>query len=79
MKIVYTKHAEEKFSDLLMFGIKVTKSQIINTLEKPKYQSKDNGNEIAAGDFGDKHNLRVVHRIEKGAIIIITFYIYRKG
>ena len=79
MKVVYTKHAIKKFSDLLMFGIKVTKSQITKTVGKPKYQSKDNGNEITVSDFDDKHNLRVVHKIEKGVIIIITFYVYRKG
>lgn len=79
MKIVYTNHAKKKFSDLLMFGIKVTKSQISNAVDKSKYESKDNGNKIVVCDFDDKHNLRVVYKVEKGAIIIITFYVYRKG
>ena len=79
MKVVYTKHAIKKFSDLMLFGIKVTKSQITKTIDKPKYQSKDNGNEIAVSNFDDKHNLRVVHKKEKDAIIVITFYVYRKG
>lgn len=79
MKIIYTKHAIKKFSDLLIFGIKVTKSQISNAINNPKYDSKDNGNKIAGCDFDNKHNLRVIYKIEKHAIIVITFYIYRKG
>ena len=79
MKIVYTIHANKKFSDLLMFGIKVTRSQIRNAVNKPKYDSRDNGNKIAVRDFDNKHNLRVVYKVEKDAIIIITFYVYRKG
>lgn len=79
MNIAYTKHAIKKFSDLLMFGIKVTKSQIANAVTKPKYESNDNGNKIAVCNFDEKHNLRVIHRTEKGVIIIVTFYVYRKG
>lgn len=79
MKVIYTKHAIKKFADLLEFDIKVTRSQIKRAVEKPKYQSDDNGNKIAAVDFDDEHNLRVVYKEEKGDIIIITFYVYRKG
>lgn len=79
MRIVYTIHARKKFSDLVLFGIKVTRSQITNAVNKPKYQSRDNGNKIAVCDFDNVHNLRVVYKVEKGATIIITFYIYRKG
>jgi len=79
MKIVYTKHAREKFSDLMIFGIKVTKRQIRNALEQSRYQSTDNGNRISAGDFDETHNLRIVYRVEKDAIMVITFYIHRKG
>jgi len=79
MRIVYTIHATKKFSDLLMFGIKVTKPQIANAVCRPKYESVDNGNKIGVCDFDEKHNLRVVYKEEKGVIIVITFYIYRKG
>lgn len=79
MKIVYTIHAIKKFADLLVFDIKVTRSQIRKALEKPKYQTSDNGNKIVSIDFDKEHNLRVVHKREKGDIIIITFYVYRKG
>lgn len=79
MKIVYTKHAEKKFSDLRIFGIVITKSKISDIIKNPKYRSIDNGNLIAAAGFDSKHNLRVVHKRQKGDIIVITFYVYRKG
>lgn len=79
MKIKFTKHAEKKFSDLKIFGIIVTKSKIAETIKNPKYNSFDNGNSIVASDFDQRHNLRVVYKEEKSDIIVITFYIYRKG
>lgn len=79
MNIKYTKHAKEKFADLRIFGVRVTKTQIERVLENPKYRSQDNGNLIAAADFDEWHNLRIVHKREKSDIIVITFYIYRKG
>ena len=79
MKIRYTKHAKEKFADLRIFGIRVTRAHIARVLVNPKYRSQDNENLIKAGDFGERHNLRVVHKRTKSDIIIITFYIYRKG
>ena len=79
MKIVYTKHAQEKFADLRMFGIIVTKSKIESALKKPKYKSAENDVEIKASEFDNNHNLRVIYKIVRSAIIIITFYVYRKG
>jgi len=79
VKIKYTNHAKKKFADLRIFGIIVTQAQIARILKSPKYRSQDNGNLVKAGDFDGRHNLRVVHKKEKDAIIIITFYIYRKG
>jgi len=79
MRIIYTIHAIKKFLDLLMFGVKVSKSQIKSAVNKPRYESKDNGNKIAVCDFDDKHNLRVVFKVEMNVIMIITFYVYRKG
>ena len=79
MKIKYTKHANKKFADLRDFEIIVTRAQIASILKSPKYRSQDNGNLIKTGDFDERHNLRVVHKRTKSGIIIITFYIYRKG
>jgi len=77
--IVFTHHALKKFSDLRVFGIIVFKSQVRNVITNPKYNLPDNGNQISSSSFNEKHNLRVVHKELKGDIIIITFYICRKG
>lgn len=79
MKISYTNHALKKFSDFRVFGIIVTKTQISRVIKAPKYKSQNNGNQISSSSFNEKHNLRVVRKEEKGAIIVITFYICRKG
>ena len=79
MKIKYTRHAEKKFADLRTFGIFVTKLKISDTIKNPEYRSSDNGNSVAAADFDKRHNLRVVYEQQRDDIIVITFYIYRKG
>ena len=79
MKIIYTIHAQKKFRDLEGYGIKVRRDKISITIRKPKYKTKDNGNTISISEFDKGHNIRVVHKSENHAIIIITFYIYRKG
>ena len=79
MKIAFTKHALKKFGDLRIFGVNITKSKISDVINSAQYRSKDNGNTIAAHSFDAKHNLRVVYKQENSDIIVITFYIYRKG
>ncbi len=79
MKIIYTKHAQKKFKDLQLFGIFITKARILNTIKKPKYRSSDNGNSIVSAGLDKSHNLRVVYYQERDDIIVVTFYIYRKG
>ncbi|OGE09301.1 hypothetical protein A3A60_04235 [Candidatus Curtissbacteria bacterium RIFCSPLOWO2_01_FULL_42_26] len=79
MKISYTNHALKKFSDFKVFQIIVTKTQISRAINHPKHESRDNGNEISSSSFDRNHNLRVVHKEENGVIIVITFYICRKG
>ena len=79
MKIVYTKHAKEKFADLATYGIIVTKFQLESILRKPKHKSAENDTEISAGEFDSEHNLRIIYKMERNDIIVITFYVYRKG
>jgi len=79
VKVSYTNHALKKFSDFRVFGIIVTKTQISRVIKAPKYQSRDNGNLISSSSFNENYILRVVHKEEKGDIIVITFYICRKG
>jgi len=79
VKIVFTRHALKKFSDFKVFGITLSQSQVKNVVMNPKYNLPDNGNKISAAEFNEKHNMRVVYKEEKGDIMIITFYVYKKG
>lgn len=62
-----------------MFEIFVPKSKISDTIKNPKYRSSDNGNSVVAAGFDKKHNVRVVYKQQEDDIIVITFYVYRKG
>lgn len=81
MKIVYTKHALEKFKVLESQGWHITKNKIHRTIKKPKWKGLTKENQEAAiGLVDPKHILRAVLRREEGGIIrVITFHIGRRG
>lgn len=81
MSIVFTKHADKKFEDLNLLGIKVTKKLIIDVVSYP--EDIDNQSDypklIASKSMNTKIVMRVVYRFEENDIIIITFYPAKKG
>ena len=80
MKIIYTKHAEDKLkrSDIRKFNIK--KKTIENTLKQPRSRTKTKYHDFAAVAELDKlHDLRIIYVIIETGIKIITFHIARKG
>jgi len=81
MKIIYTKHAINKFTDLKKLGIIVKKKDIRKIIENPDNIDMDTDPPkiIATGNFGKEHILRVVYRNDGDIIITITFYPARKG
>jgi len=81
MKFVFTKHAEHKLSNLKVVGIKVTKKKIREVINKPDHleQDYDYPNLIASAKLDVDRVIRVVYRIEKKRVIIITFYPAKKG
>lgn len=81
MKIVYTKHALEKFKELELEGWFITKNKIYRAIKKPKWKGLTKENQETALSLADpKHIIRVVLRREKGGIIrVITFHIGRRG
>jgi hypothetical protein len=73
--IRFTKHALEKFSSLKESGVMVSKEEVITTIRSP--DRIDHGRTpllIAQSEFSMWRVLRVVYKIDKGAIIVITFY-----
>lgn len=79
MKVVYTKHALEKFKHPSVVKLGITKIHIQNALEEPdKSWVDEEGLEYLLRKIDEKHNLRIVYRKEDD-IIIITFHPAKRG
>jgi len=81
VKIVYTKHALEKFKELELEGWFIIKKKIYQTIKDPKWTGLTKENQETAISLVDpKHIIRVVIRREEAGIIrVITFHIGRRG
>lgn len=80
MKIVYTKHAEEKFLALKKAGWYITKIKVKEITKNPDWTGTTRyDQETALGLVDEKHILRIVLRRENVIIRVITFHIARKG
>ena len=81
VKVTFTKHAIQKFSDLEAVGVKISRKDVSITVKKPENldQESDFPKIIASRSLNVKQVLRVVFKIESDKIIIITFYPARKG
>lgn len=80
MRVVYTKHAEDKLKRADILKFKINKTLIEDSLGKSKHENK-----TKYGDFSrlegvsDKHDLRIIYDIIDNNIKVITFHIARKG
>ncbi len=82
MKIIFTNHAiKDKFPQLLKRNFKVAKEDIKSVINNPEHTDKisDYPKIIASKEFDEKHILRVVYKVERGIIKVITFYPAEKG
>ncbi len=81
MKVIYTKHALEKFThpDIVKFNLK--KKDIKNALESPDHHGVEFLREVEfiLKDLDSKHTLRVIYKVKGSIIIVITFYPSRRG
>ncbi len=75
-EVRFTKHAKEKFSILERYGFKVTKKQVLGTIENPEFIDKISRSPllIAQRAIDKKRVLRVVYKIENRRKVVITFY-----
>jgi mRNA-degrading endonuclease RelE of RelBE toxin-antitoxin system len=79
-KVVFTRHAEEKFDILENHGFKVLKKQVEETLKNPDVIENENPPIFVAHKVISKgHVLRVVFKRKNNIIKVITFYPTRKG
>ncbi len=80
MKIVYTKHALEKFKFLKRFGWTISKTNIRQTLKTPRWRGVSRfGQETAMSLLDPTHILRVIFNREGDRLKVITFHPARRG
>lgn len=80
MKIIYTKHAEEKLNTKEAKEFQITKSKIEKVVIKPIIQEILGSGIIRIFGLLDiSHSLCVVYSKEAGKIKVITFFPVEKG
>lgn len=81
MNIRFTKHAEEKFAVLKRHGVKISRARVLKLLRDPEHVDSESRKPliIAQGPFDARRVLRVVYRVERGMMVVITFYPGRKS
>lgn len=80
MKILYTKHALEKFAELGTEGWNITKAKIRQTIKNPKWKgSSQHGQETAMSLVDENHILRVIINRNSDIIKVITFHPGKRG
>ena len=80
MKIIFTKHAEEKFIILKKFGWRITKTQVRETIKSPTWIGQSRFGQKAAMKLVDpEHILRIIFNQEGDIIKVVTFHIARRG
>lgn len=80
MKVIFTKHAEEKLTRADIKKFKITKKLIEDIITKSKHKNKSKYGEFAQNrTITDRHILRVIYDIIDPEIKVITFHIARKG
>lgn len=80
MKIIYTKHAQEKLLRKDVKDFKINKRLVENFIKKNKYSSKTkSGEEAIICKLDSKHILRIIYATINRDIKVITFHVARSG
>lgn len=81
MKIIYTKHALEKFAHPDLEKFRLREKDIKNALENPDQHGSESlrGVEFILKNLDAQHSLRVIYKVKSSIITVITFYPSRKG
>lgn len=81
MKIYYSKHADEKFTEeSYVFKLKITKRLIAKIIEKPEVKDEPRGEKLTVISAIDKmYSLIVVYKLISEGIFVITFFSAKKG
>jgi len=80
MKIVYTKHAEDKLKRADIKKFKINKKLIETALAQSKHNIRTKYGDFShVAKISTRHDLRIIYDIIAKDIKVITFHIARKG
>lgn len=78
MRIIFTKHAIEKFDVLREYGFEIQRKQIVETILNPENLCERDSQFFATRAIDSKHAVRVVYEKRKDYLVVITFYPVRR-
>jgi len=79
VKIIFTKHVRDKLLKEEIQKLGITEEDLKNVLKNPVVEDKNIAPHQSIGKFNEELSLSVIWKIEKSAIIVITFYPSSKG
>ena len=79
MKVIFTKHVEDKLLEKESLSLGVSKKLLKEVLTKPITIDKKIFPHRAVGRLNNTLSLCVIYKIEKRSILVITFYPAAKG
>ena len=80
MRIIYTKHAEEKLLRKDVQKFKINKQSINKIIKRSRlFSNTKYGERAVIGNLDSKHILRIIYAIIESDIKVIAFHIAHKG
>ena len=77
-KIVFTRHAREKFDFVRRYGFEVDEGKVLETVRNPSRLDQRFVQYFATKPIDSKYALRVVYEKRKDYLLVITFYPVRR-
>ena len=73
-KVSFTRHAREKFQFLKEYGFEITEASIREAILNPSRVERKDDQILALKPLDREYAVRVVYRIVKDNILVVTFY-----
>ncbi len=75
----FTRHAQQKFTDLVRLGFIITPEQVLEALRNPEQVDRDLDPPVAQKAINDRHLIRVIFVEDEDEVRIVTFYPARRA
>ena len=73
-KIVFTRHATEKFDIVRSYGFEISRETVLKAISSPVKVEMRGPQTFSSAILDSEFALRVVHEERKSIIVVITFY-----